>query len=215
MIGLLLKDFIGLKKYLTFILLFIGAAFLLSMVLAGQHEADFLSGAMMGILSIVFPIFSITTFSLDDLCKWDRYGMTMPVSRKQVVLSKYLLGIVLEVLSLVLSVIVMGLLSVKGTLSMNVQETMLSIGLLGCVALCLIAVILPLTFRFGSEKTRLILLGFCLLPLMVNAVKSRIGELSISMETMVMWIKLFPAIALLLFVGSIFLSMWIYEKKEF
>lgn len=215
MIGLLVKDFIGLKKYMKIILLFIVGGVVLSVLLAGRHTADFMAGAMMGILSLVFPIFSITTFSLDDLCKWDRYGMTMPVSRKQVVLSKYLLGILLEVFSLVLSVIVMGLLSVNGALSMSFQETMLSIGLLGCVALCLIAVILPLSFRFGSEKARLILLGLCMMPLVVNGLQSRLGEVSLTIETMVVWIKLFPVFALLFFVGSIFLSMWIYEKKEF
>ena len=81
--GLLVKDLLVLRKYartmVVFILVYI-------VVFSMLDSVDVISG----MVTLVLAMMSVATFSYDELAKWDRFGLTMPVSRKQVVASRYL-----------------------------------------------------------------------------------------------------------------------------
>ena len=47
----------------------------------------------------------ITSLAYDERSRWDRYALTMPVSRKEMVLSKYLLGLILLTFALLINMI--------------------------------------------------------------------------------------------------------------
>ena len=42
---------------------------------------------------LLFSLFPVTALSYDERCHWTRFGITLPVSRSELVLSKYILGI--------------------------------------------------------------------------------------------------------------------------
>lgn len=81
--GLFMKDLLVLRKYArtmaVFILVYI-------VVFSMLDSVDVISG----MVTLVLAMMSVATFSYDELAKWDRFGLTMPVSRKQAVASRYL-----------------------------------------------------------------------------------------------------------------------------
>ena len=88
--GLILKDLLNLKstfKMLGVMMLFFAVVFL--------PQGN---GAIFGIIIMMFAMMVVTTISCDDLAKWDAYALTMPVTRKEMVLSKYLVMVLLNTL---------------------------------------------------------------------------------------------------------------------
>ena len=49
---------------------------------------------------------TITSFSYDALAKWDRYALSLPLTRKDIVAGKYLLSIILCLLATILSFLI-------------------------------------------------------------------------------------------------------------
>ena len=110
--GLLIKDILGLRRYF-FSFAVICLAFLILSVL--MKTAMFVSS----ILAVLFLMMPLTVFSYDESAKWDAYGLTLPVSRKQIVLSRYVLTLLmLAVGSLIGAVFTYGI-----TLLPGVEET--------------------------------------------------------------------------------------------
>ena len=89
MIGLLLKDFYILKQYLKTMLLM--AAFFVLISTGLDNPAEFISGFIV----LICVMMTITSFSYDALANWERYALSMPVTRKEIVGSKYLLSLIL------------------------------------------------------------------------------------------------------------------------
>ncbi|MEL7656992.1 MAG: ABC-2 transporter permease, partial [Bacillota bacterium] len=89
MIGLILKDFYTIRQYsktMLFMLVFF------ALISAGlDNPAAFFEGFII----IMSTMMSIYSFSYDNLAKWDRYGLSLPVTRKEVVASKYILSLLL------------------------------------------------------------------------------------------------------------------------
>lgn len=92
-----------------------------------------------------------TALAYDERSKWDQLARTMPFSDWDIVLSKYVLGWILTLISLVAAVILhlvlfplLGRTPAPGSLLPSFF-----------MALCILAVSLPPLFRFGVEKARL------------------------------------------------------------
>ena len=85
--SLILKDFISLKSYSKSLAIIIG---FFTIITFTNDEPSFLSGMIILIMSML----PITSFSYDQHAKWDLFSQTLPVSRKQLVMSKYALGII-------------------------------------------------------------------------------------------------------------------------
>ena len=85
MAGLLLKDCYNLKSQLKMLGLFL----ILFLVLAiSMKNSGFFAGIAM-MLAVMMPV---TALAYDERAKWDQFAVTMPVTRTQIVGSKYLLG---------------------------------------------------------------------------------------------------------------------------
>jgi ABC-type transport system involved in multi-copper enzyme maturation permease subunit len=94
--GLLLKDLVNLKQQTK--IYFIIIAVWLAIALTSK-DGSFLGG-MICVLSVMLPI---TTLSYDEKAKWDKYVLSMPIMRKQVVISKYILALALSFIGCVIS----------------------------------------------------------------------------------------------------------------
>ena len=218
--GLLLKDFFSLRSQGKLYL-----ALLVFYVFFGISTKNIsMTGAFMVLVSSMLPI---TCLSYDESCKWDRFALTMPVSRLQMVLGKYLLGLLLNLCTLV---VVLPISILTAQISGNrltggdlpVSAIVLSTLAICGVGLFMMAILLPVMFRFGVEKGRYVMLtvfALCfMLPVLINGMGLQLSaDLPEKVSALPVW--LFPVIAVAALAAvwllSITLSVCIYRKKEF
>ena len=106
----------------------------------------------------------------------------------------------------------MALLSAVCTLIMGAapDEVFSTIGLLLAAGLCMISILLPLLFRFGVQKGRMVMIVVVLLPVALTVLFPDVFTTTIPVGTG--WL---PLAALVLLVGSAAVSVRICEKKEY
>ena len=136
--GLLLKDWYvlwgGAKRLLFLIALYI---------VIGEFSAGI--GSVGVLLCAMLPT---SCMAYDERAKWDRYALSMPVSVKDLVVSKYLLGYLALLVGAALKLLVMLLPFGKG-------GDFASLALLLAATLLYIAVQFPILFKFGIESGRI------------------------------------------------------------
>lgn len=204
--GLILKDLLNLKstfKMLGVMMLFFAVVFI--------PQGN---GFIFGMIILMFAMMVVTTISYDDLAKWDAYALTMPVTRKEMVLSKYLVMAILNTLGAVVSLIV----GIVGSIIMGQSfdvEILAIVGLIYLIAFIFGSVIIPLIYKFGTEKARLMLFLCALLP---TALILLVEQFNVPLPTIGN-----PWIYLILLIGfsvagvilSYLISLKIYSQKEF
>ncbi len=118
--------------------------------------------------TIIFTTMILTTFAFDENCKWNHYAMTMPVSKKDMVISKYVVMIIFVVAGAAVGILVCtAVAAITKSAEMNTET--LSEMLTNAAVPFLIGIIfgsmeIPLVFRFGTEKSRLLMFVSFLLP---------------------------------------------------
>ena len=111
-------------------------------------------------LLVVFSILITSTISFDENSHWDIYVRTLPVTPAQLVGSKYLFGLCGLALGTVCTVLIVALNNVLppccfGTLCIRYRPRVSgSPAACGSMALLLVALLLPLSYRFNSVKAR-------------------------------------------------------------
>ncbi|PBG11117.1 ABC transporter permease [Clostridioides difficile] len=209
--GLILKDLLNLKANVKFILLFI-IMFGFMSSLGDGNVNNFI-----GVIIVLCTTMIVSTFSYDDLNKWDSYVLTMPINRNDIVLSKYLTMLIFSFIGVLVSLIVSVTIGYfKNTLILN--ETLLINALILSISVCFGSLILPLIYKFGTERARLLMILCFLVPTLALLVfKSILENISspISIEIILnTLVYSLPFVAILLFVISYFISSKIYSKKE-
>lgn len=207
--ALIYKDLLSLWKYLrTYILLC--AVFQLSSLV--NPDNAFLR---------FYPTVLVATIpnsllAYEERDKWDKLSLTLPVSRKILVTSKYVVGLLLLGGITLISAFT-GLIHVMGTAEADLSDLFLELGVSALLGLFIQCVVLPATFRLGAEKGRLIY-GLCLggsVALFFIAVYVMMA-LGIPEPQIGGWINvLIPALMLLMLPTSWLLSVRFYEKRDF
>ena len=120
------------------------------------------------VCAILCSMMIVTTFSFDDNSKWTRYAMIMPVSKKELVVGKF---VVLAIFCAVGSLFGLVIGSIGGSAMRKITFDFAGIGELLFLALAAWAISLifgsmsiPLVFKFGAEKGRVLLLVSFLIP---------------------------------------------------
>ncbi|MBF9839618.1 ABC-2 transporter permease, partial [Clostridioides difficile] len=199
--GLILKDLLNLKGNVKFILLFI-IMFGFMSSLGDGNVNNFI-----GVIIVLCTTMIVSTFSYDDLNKWDSYVLTMPINRNDIVLSKYLTMLIFSFIGVLVSLIVSVTIGYfKNTLILN--ETLLINALILSISVCFGSLILPLIYKFGTERARLLMILCFLVPTLALLVfKSILENISspISIEIILnTLVYSLPFVAILLFVISYF-----------
>lgn len=149
--GLILKDFYvmrqGGKTYLLLLAMYAVMTFM------GMFKASFFCG-IMAMLVMMVPI---SGFSYDDLSRWDKFAVSLPVGRKGIVKAKYLFTLCVAALTLALGALVCCGLYFFGIAEESLGELMVIN--LACVLAGLLfnAILTPLIFKFGAEKSRVMI----------------------------------------------------------
>lgn len=203
--ALLIKDLYSLKATMKMLLAFL---VLMAIVTFMNKDPSFM-GSYIVILSAMLPI---TCIGLDERAKWDRYALTMPISRRDMVLSKYLLGLLLVVGATALT---LGIIALTGTWAG--RESILQALIFPVMGMVLIAVILPLSLRFGVEKGRIMLIA--LVAVLVGGVMAfsqtaSFAALERALESAFSVVGLGLG-SLAFYALSAAIALTIYRKKEF
>ena len=206
--GLLLKDWFLIWKQCRY-LLFVPAVFLA--VSALSDDSQFFA-IFAFLLSAMYPM---TVMGLDEQSKWERYALTMPFRRRDLVLSKYLLSFCSLFLYGVLYLLLV-LLFKHDPEAMKVSVMLTSVGI--SIGILYSALAYPFLFKLGMEKGRI---WYLILIVVVcgngAALAAMLGD-EISLNLLLTWMDclllILPLAALSLFGLSAFLSIQLYESRE-
>lgn len=138
--GLLVKDFIMMKRHC--LLLFI-ACFLMAIVGAVSDGTSYFLTIYPPLLMGVVPV---TLLAYDEREKWTQYSACLPYTRGQLVLVKYLDALILSTAVAVVSLIVR---LIAGRMNVAAVAGNWAFGLI------YVTLLLPVAFRFGTEKARI------------------------------------------------------------
>ena len=95
--GLIKKELLMIKGNLKYALLFLVVFIIISL-----EDASIIYYIPTFISMMIF----ITTFSYDEYNSWDAYAISMPVSRKDIVKSKYIASIILIFIAVIFTIII-------------------------------------------------------------------------------------------------------------
>ena len=151
--GLIIKDLLQLKTYRKTLILFI----FVFVVSGMQQETMYSAMSMITIMLIlVFGMVGIGTFSYDEMAKADRYILTLPLTRKEVVRAKYVLVILLTLIGAVVGVLASGIISYVMSKELPDFLELISYALGGILGIAFVEGIqIPCIYKFGAEKGRI------------------------------------------------------------
>lgn len=206
--GLLRKDIYMAAKYYRAVLLVV-AVFLL-LTIFGNGSLFFLAYPVM--LSGMLPI---TLLSYDTHFKWEQYSGTLPYTRAQLVSAKYLVGLIFSGGVLL---VCLGVLALRQILGDGFDlDTFLGAGLI-CFGLGVVSpvLLLPLAFKFGPEKGRVLFFVFVGAMCGIGFVLAQTGVLSgLSIGNSTVAALAALGVTLVLYLLSWRLSIHFYRKREF
>lgn len=171
-------------------------------------------------LSMFFPclvLFSsmlvITGFAYNERNNWDLFANTMPVSRKQMVGSHYILMMLFIGVGFAADILLcIGTVISSGT---DLWELLAEQYAVFAVAIIYVIIFIPIIIKMGSERARIVLVGLYVLPILL--IKG-LYDMGFSMPTEEQIHLLLAISPLLLVVGiwiSFRISVSIYQKKDF
>lgn len=205
--GLLCKELFFMKKYLSTLLLLLAVYFGISIV---TREVTFLSG----LSAIVCVMIGYSLFTYDNYANWDSYALSLPVSRKKLVTSRYLFVLLVALACFCLSLLC-GTLIVLAT-GQPLAPLLFSLLSVTGISLVLVSFVLPIAYRFGVEKGRLYLMVVMIAFLCATMMST---DLSYALQRLYGLLSsalyLIPVALAALLYGSYRLSCHFYEKKEF
>ena len=137
--ALLMKDFYTLWRQLR--------VYLLVMLVISVFNGAF-GNIFITIWAALLPY---TAMAYDERSKWDQMAAMMPYSTRDIVLGKYVFGWLCIGAAAVLSLLFQAVLALLG--SRAFAPAMMAMAALG--GLCILAISLPVMFRFGVEKGRM------------------------------------------------------------
>lgn len=210
MLGLIKKDLLLINKNLKIFLLILLAYGLIA--LNGNFDISY-------IIPFITVMLFISTFSYDDFNNWNCYAVTFPNGRKNVVKAKYITGIIITVISIMVTLFITTIISFLPGSSLNLSDVIANLtGVLAAV-LILFSILCPLMFKYGTEKARILLfvaifgfsaiIGICAEFINFQAF-SKFYKIADGI-----WYIILPIFLISILLASYIWSKKIYQKKEF
>lgn len=197
--GLLYKDLCTMRSqgkiYLFLALFWGGMAFL-------NRDGSFFSG-MAVMLGVMAPL---TAFAYDERAKFDAMMLTFPLGREMIVRERYVFA--------VLSVTAFDIAGLLFSLLIRVEAPLLQAAAFWGVGIWVLSFLLPLLFRFGSEKARYLMMAVVLLPVAAIWLLAK-GGVSVPEGMFVTGMRVFPAVSAAAMAVSYRISVGIYRKTAF
>lgn len=162
-----------------------------------------------------FGSLAMTVMQKDAVSKWDKFELTMPVSRKDVVTARYiscmlyvLIGVIVSIISVLVFYLVTG--------SVDLERVGYGYAFGIGFALAIPTFMIPLVMIFGTDKTEPLMLVSVVAGLLLFFGSSKIMTpfLKDVTNANLIFRLSYMAFSVMLFLVSYLLSCWIYKKKE-
>ena len=162
-------------------------------------------GGMVTFAVIYAGLLPMTAMAYDEQSKWNQLAAMMPYTTFQLVFSKYVLGYFFLLIACVITTVSQGVVALLtgGSIEFGIGVTLLA-------ALILVAVSLPLLFRFSVEKGRL---AFLLLTVIVAVGIQMTADQTVWILDRFSFYGALVVLAVLLNVGSVLLSCRFYRRR--
>lgn len=177
----------------------------------------------MSFLYIVYVLAStvvpMSAVAYDERCAWGRYSASLPVNRTQLAISKYLLGLICLGFCVLSSVAAFFFSD-----NMVFDEFLASAVSTTCVAIIYMSLVMPVVYKLGAEKSRVVIFVILLVPaLLIFGGAYLIMKFNFKMPPAVLSLltndtALLVGIVLLslaLLAVSMAISVSIYKKRDF
>ena len=165
--GLLEKDFRLLKGQKNFFLIILVITVLLSLNSSDNFAVTY--------LTFIAGFLTISSFGYDDNGNCMPFLMTLPVSRKLYVKSKYLLGFLLTSTGWLLGMIISVVIAMVNKNMPRPEELLFQV-IWVLLWMMVMALTLPPLFKYGAEKGRMAMLAIMLILMAVIFAVSKLGE---------------------------------------
>ena len=220
--GLLKKDLYNLASYKTSIIimiLFCGIAII--------GSKAFMYGPI--IICTMVGMIALSTFNYDEMAKSNKYILTLPTNRKEIVKAKYILAIgsaiVGGIIGIILTIAIANIINYirpEDIINIDYKELLISsIG--GMFGIGLIQSIqIPSIYKWGAEKGRIqmFILVFGIVAIVSGLVFLLMKmNISLNMELIEMFLNNFGILLLLVIIALMYfisykISCKVYNKKE-
>ena len=206
--GLIIKDLMVMKKTLLIYAV-------ISVIYGWMDIRQETPGMMFAMLLIISAMVPVSSISYDERCNWDKLANITPLSRGEIVMSKYLLALVLTAFS---SAFVFVVYLVAG--NMSVTENLALTYVMALMSMVYQALLLPVIIKFGSERGRTVMMFILFAPVVVvmGVMKMDlpfVHTVGVFLDNNQNLIPFVMTVAVaVIYVASVMLSINIYKKKD-
>lgn len=156
-----------------------------------------------------------TAMAYDERSRWDQLAMMMPYADRDIVLSKYVLGWLLSLGAAALTLLCQTVLFTIRRSTFPAPSAAVA-ALAFCASVCILAISLPLMFRFGVERGRMVMF---LVIFLTCGTAGALGALVEAAENSGLFFPAFvvgalPIAAAVLTAVSVPLSMRAYRRRS-
>lgn len=215
--GLLLKDYFNLQGTMKVYLLFPIVIALFTYI---NESMD-----MIPILIAFFSIITlISSFAYDEMSDFETYALTLPLCKKDIVKSKFMLANISTIFGLLIGcaiAMIVYIIKKDSFPDFILDEFFISSLVTACVMLLINCIFIPLIFRYGTTKARIaFVLSFLIIGFGGNFIIQMLagyGEISSTFLQMLLSLLPYISIALAILCEGIsyIISCKILLKKEF
>ena len=214
--GLLIKDILNMKNYMK--------QLVLVLIFFIAYGIFLKNGTFVGtMITLMLSMQVITTMSYDEYAKWDKYALTMNINRKDIIISKYIFFTISIIIGIVVGITTSIAINQIAKLDTGMNEIIVTSIVVPCVFAILFSIIIPVVFKTGVEKGRIVMMLILFIPAILVGAIVKISEkanitmpspsnLEILMKFGVLGIVLLTILAVFI---SYKVSLSIYNKKEF
>ncbi len=202
--GFIVKDLLIVKENLKASLIILGVYLLL--FIGNPSNLSFLPPFMSFYLML-------STFSYDELNKWESYAFSFPDGRRNIVLSKYISTFILTLISYSLIFI----LSIGLSLylhNLNLGEMFITFLANMASIIFLLSIIYPIIFKFGIEKARIAILGLIVGFVLIVTFFGKLLSEDALIKIFNSALYVLPFVIIITLILSYLLSLKIMTKKE-
>ena len=200
--GIVVKDLLALKSSMKTVILIV--------ILFGFMGAKSGSAYMSTFASVYAAILPMTCMAFDERSRFNRYAVVMPVNLRDIVLSKYVVGLILAVAATVVATAMTALSG--GSIGETVAASI-------AIPMVYHSILLPLMFKFGVEKSRIIILAGVVVPAVGISFLEESGRLNGVINALdsvqVSSALAYGAIVLIvIYTASVLISLAVCKNKE-
>lgn len=213
--GLLLKDFLQLKTYVKSMSIIL---IMYSFMIFSEENVNSMMSLATTIFMILGTMIALSTFTRDEKGNINRYLLTLPVDKKDLVKEKYALSLITILIGALFGTII-SLVAIKVTAKPfpNIEDFLSSVlgGITG-VSL-LVGLQIPFMYKYGAEKGRISIYVLAIIIIFISSIPNLFHwHINFTIPTIID--KLFPIVLLLIiamiYLVSYLISLKIVEKKD-